>query len=103
AGGSADDWLADRDVDWLDSQESPAGRPASPPGAESPTQILYLGSDAVRRRRLVAGLVALVVVGAGIGVPLVVFRGGPSAQPTTTVQTTTAPPTTTAARTTTTT
>ncbi len=125
---SGDDWLEDvGSVDWDDTPTG-AGRTWEAEGlaasdAGGGSQYEYEAGEAhratIERRRLVAALVALVLVGAGIALAVVLFRGGdegttstptttsavettPAQTPTTSVptQTTTTPGTTTPSTTT---
>jgi hypothetical protein len=109
AGVGEEDWLADvGDVDWVDTE--PGGerlpyRPSTETGPRFPSD----GSDGehalIQRRRLIAGLVAL-VVGLAIAIPVLVFGGGGGGSPVVTeppaTTTPTTPPATTPTHTTTT-
>jgi hypothetical protein len=105
AGEPEEDWLADvGEVDWEDTEPGgerlpyrPSTEPREPMGAPGDDERAL-----IQRRRLVAGLVALVVVGLAIAIPVLVFGGGGGGSPvvteppvTTTPQTPTTTPTTT--------
>jgi Putative peptidoglycan binding domain len=96
-GDGADQWLDDT---WDDSPAEP-GAPSSSqsrrPSTEDETQIVHASRPEIQRRRTIAAVVALLVLGAVIAIPVIAFRGGSD----TPAATTTAPPATTAQPTTT--
>jgi hypothetical protein len=101
-GDGEENWLADvGEVDWV---EDPSGQrlPYRPSG-EHRLEPSAPGDDdraLVQRRRAVAALVALVVVGLAIAIPVIAFGGGGGGSPVVTQTTQTTPPVTTPAATT---
>jgi hypothetical protein len=99
---AGDDWLSDiGDVDWVDTFEQLPARPASAndarviPRADGWPAPGDPRAAVVQRRRLLAVLALVVVVGLAIAVPLLVFRGGGANQAQQTVpSTSTTPPAT---------
>jgi hypothetical protein len=106
AGEPEEDWLADvGEVDWEETEPGgerlpyrPSTEPREPAAGPADDERAL-----IQRRRLVAGLVALVVVGLAIAIPVLVFGGGGGGSPvvteTTTATTTAQTPTTTPATT----
>src|SRR5262252_8171285 len=105
AGEPEEDWLADvGEVGWEDTEPGGERLPYRP--STEPRQPMAAPADderaLIQRRRLVAGLVALVVVGLAIAIPVLVFGGGGGGSPVVTeppVTTTPQTPTTTPATT----